>query len=704
MENETANRRGAGLPASLRRTHFAARTFGQNGAARLDSAQPFFMLLSFARRAVFCFCWGLFLAVPAAVFGQTNYYSTNGTEYAIVGRLPADQVFPDAAVSPKGGFVVWQDNITDGNGWGISARRADGTLSGTLSTFRVNVQGANDQERPRVAMLQNGGAVFVWQGGVEGYQHIYARFLGSSNTFLTSTDLVVSVPTNDFQVNPSVAVLDNGNVVIVWSSFNEAASNSLLDVYAKILSPDGATVRDEFLVNQFTGYNQRSPSVAALQNGGFAVAWVSEQERLVAPVLGTNSTYYSASSVPVPSVDIYARLYQDSGAPVGGEFLVNTNSYPCANPAVAAAADGSFMVAWSVRDMVTYANGWDICARSFSSNGIAGKVTLVNEHLAGNQYGPHLCAIDLDYLVVWTSLSQDGSREGVYGRFIHSDGTPVRGEFRVNTTTVSQQMQPVVASDGASQFLAVWTSYTGSPYSMDLFAQRYLNVADLLLPMNAPFVWAPFTLSNGVYQPRLQVSWPTLLGIAVSNYEVYVDGAATPMGVVTTNFWTMTAANGLTPGSTHSFTVDYVVADGHHAPQSPATSGTTWSGLSWGGIPYEWMNQFFGGYYNGSYHTNFWPAANSPVAPGGPPLLQVFQSGGNPFDASTWLVQSLIQTPQGLFLDWNAQPGRVYQVQVKTNLTAAWSNLGAPRFAAGTNDTIYVGGRVAGYYQVMLQR
>ena len=134
-------------------------------------------LLSFTRQTAVCFCWGLVLTLPAAVFGQTNYYATNGTEYAIIGSLPGDQVWPDVAATPAGGFVVWQDNITDGSGWGVSARRLDSTLSGTLSTFRVNVQGTNDQENPRVAMLKNGGAVFVWQGGLKGYQHIYARFL-----------------------------------------------------------------------------------------------------------------------------------------------------------------------------------------------------------------------------------------------------------------------------------------------------------------------------------------------------------------------------------------------------------------------------------------------------------------------------------------------------------------------------------------------
>ncbi len=68
-----------------------------------------------------------------------------------------------------------------------------------------------------------------------------------------------------------MAALNNSNVVVVWASFNQAGSNSLLDVYAKILSPTGATVKDEFLVNQFTNYNQRTPAVAALKDGGFVV-------------------------------------------------------------------------------------------------------------------------------------------------------------------------------------------------------------------------------------------------------------------------------------------------------------------------------------------------------------------------------------------------------------------------------------------------
>ena len=274
------------------------------------------MSLLFARRAVICSCLGLLPALPSAVLGQTNYFSKNGGEYAVVGSLPGDQVFPDAAITASGGFMVWQDNATDGNGWGISARRLDSTLSGTLSPFRVNQQGTNDQENPRVTLLKNGGAAFVWQGGKPGSQHIYARFLTPSNTFLTSTDLVVSTFSSNFQINPTVVTLNNSNVVIAWASLNQAGSNSMQDVYAKILSSTGQTISNQFLVNQFINYNQRTPALAALKNGGFVVTWVSEQQNRVAPNLGGNTTYGSAGALAAqaPSVDIYARLYASNGA------------------------------------------------------------------------------------------------------------------------------------------------------------------------------------------------------------------------------------------------------------------------------------------------------------------------------------------------------------------------------------------------------
>src|SRR5580692_10175860 len=110
--------------------NFMSGSCGQNNSVHLESFEPY-MPSSSARCAAICFCWVLFLAIPATVFGQTNYYAANGTEYAIIGSLPGDQLYPDIALDTNGGYVVWQDNITDPIGEGISAMKVNSTVSGS---------------------------------------------------------------------------------------------------------------------------------------------------------------------------------------------------------------------------------------------------------------------------------------------------------------------------------------------------------------------------------------------------------------------------------------------------------------------------------------------------------------------------------------------------------------------------------------------
>src|SRR2546425_3432342 len=137
----------------------------------------------------------------------------------MIRRPPRSTLFPYTTLF-RSGFLVWQDNVTDGDGLGISARRITGNLSGLFGVFRVNEQSAGDQENARVAVLKDGGAAFVWQGGAAGFQHIYARFLKRDGTFATG-DRLVNTYTNNHQIDPVVAVLADGTVAVVWSSYGQ---------------------------------------------------------------------------------------------------------------------------------------------------------------------------------------------------------------------------------------------------------------------------------------------------------------------------------------------------------------------------------------------------------------------------------------------------------------------------------------------------
>jgi len=647
------------------RTH-SASTPSIEQAKIEDRVCKMAMSLPAIRHLLFSILVLTFASMVTSAFGQAGFI-LQGSEYGIAGTLPGDQVYPALSIKTGGGYLVWQDNRTDGEGLGISALRLDSSFSAPLSSFRVNQQGALDQEKPCVSLLNDGGAVFAWQGGRQGFQRIFARFLSSSNTWATG-DVLVNTFTNNSQVNPVVATLLNGNVVVVWGSFDQESAGSLQGIYGQRLSPAGQKLGGEFRVNQFTPFNQRSAALAPLSDGRFVVVWVSEQQRFE------------------NSVDIYARLYSADGT-AGNEFLVNAGTNVCASPSVAPSSDGGFVVAWMQKDVVARSDSWDVFARPFSGGGFGGGVRRVNTQTFGDQYAPKISAAGSDYLVVWTSLGQDGSREGIYGQFLYSDGSLAGGEFRVNTTTISQQMHPAIASDGAGRFLAVWTSFVGGAGSFDLFAQRYASTSAPLHPPDPPYVTV---LSSN----SLSLTWPTIAGFNVANYEVYADNAVPPSATaaVTNNMWT---AIGLAPSSIHSYQLAYVLTDGRRSPLSGATTNTTYGPLTYSGIPVEWMARYFG---------DNWPSASADSDGDGVSNKNEFLAGTDPTDPNSVLRIRLQSTPQGLFLNWNTQPGLMYQVQTTADPSGLWTNLGGHRLARGLADSTYVGGSTRGYYRIVRLR
>jgi hypothetical protein len=628
------------------------------------------MALSLSGR-VTAVCTLLTAVLAGQAYGQA-FYATNGLEYPIIGTLSGDQAHPQIALTATNGYIVWEDNRTDAYGLGISARRLDGSFSGVFSTFRVNVTGTNNQQNPQVALLKKGGAAFIWQGGAKSHQQIFARFLSPSNTWSTG-EIRVNTATNQPKMNPVIATLADGNLIVVWSSYNQRSTNSLQDIYGQRLSPAGAKLGTEFFINQTSAYNQRTPVVASLSDGRFIVVWVSEQQRFQ------------------DSVDIYGRLFTTAGAAAGNEFLINTGTNICANPTVAASlAYGGFMVAWSEHGRTFPSTGWDIKARSFSNDLTGGDAHTVNSHITGDQYGPRLANLGPDYFAVWTSMNQDGSREGVFGQFMRSDGTPFGDELLVNTTTASMQIHPAVASDSYGRFLVAWSSFASLANGMDLYAQRYSTSVEPLGTPDPPTVTA---LSSNA----LSLTWATTAGYNLSGYEIYADGATSPSPTVsvTNTFWTMT---NLAPASVHTFRLAYVLKDGRRSPLSASVVGRTYSASpTWGGIPQEWMIQYFGS------DILSWPSPNADSDGDGVSNLNEFLAGTDPTDPNSVLTVRLETSHEGLFLNWNTEPGLLYQVQSSVNLVS-WINVGGTRFSAGRVDSMYVGGSNSGYFRVVRVR
>jgi hypothetical protein len=609
------------------------------------------------------------LAVPAQAA-----LSPQGGEYRVIGSWPGEQLFADVSLGASGGYVVWHDNAIDGDGLGIGARRLDASLSGTLATFRVNQTVAGDQENPKVAMLLDGGAVFVWQGGPQGAQRIYARFMESSGAFLTG-DIRVNTYDQHFQLDPAVAQLADGNVVVVWSSYGQ--DGDLLGVFGQRLSPTGVKLGSEFQVNTATANNQRSPAVLALPDGRFMVFWVSESFRSMANQVDASgrSTDPSGGGM-LFDIDLGARIYGADGTPLTIGYRVNTSPVACANPTAAVAADGTILVAWSGRSSDLRIGGplpiegWDVYARRLASNGAPlDEDFRLNQYRTSHQYLPTAAASGDEFLVAWMSHGQDGSREGIYARTVQTSGISSE-EFRVNTITVGRQLYPVVASDSEGRFLAVWSSFVGGTESLDLFAQRFA-ASPALPPPAAPYV-------SALSQNRLSVTWPDMAGFDVIAYEIYSTGID-PIATVEGNLWT---AAGLQPGATYAFRLAYRLSDGRRSPLSESATGRTWGpDDNFDGLPDDWQAMYWGD------NLSRWPGATVDSDGDGATNLQEFLAGTDPTDPDSVLKIELVIQGEERRLVWNTQPGLLYQPQSSSD-AITWSSIGSHRLATGLSDSI----------------
>jgi len=73
------------------------------------------------------------------------------------------------------------------------------------------------------------------------------------------------------------------------------------------------------------------------------------------------------------------------------------------------------------------------------------------------------------FMAVWSS-DGDGDGLGIYGRVFDAAGTPLGGEFQVNTTTLGYQVSPEIAASPSGNFVVVWATSTSQDES-DIRAQ-----------------------------------------------------------------------------------------------------------------------------------------------------------------------------------------------------------------------------------------
>ncbi|CUJ87671.1 Cyclolysin [Shimia thalassica] len=135
--------------------------------------------------------------------------------------------------------------------------------------------------------------------------------------------------------SPNVTALEDGGFVITWVSEGngtESQDGSGSGIFGQRFDVVGNRVGEEFQINTTTQYDQRSPEVAALPDGGFYVVWSSE-----------GWTDFAGG--------IFGQRFDQEGVPVGGEEQISApGNIVQWDPEIVSYPDGSLFVGWIASD------------------------------------------------------------------------------------------------------------------------------------------------------------------------------------------------------------------------------------------------------------------------------------------------------------------------------------------------------------------
>lgn len=370
--------------------------------------------------------------------------------------------------------------------------------------FQINTVITDDQRRPSIALGAGGHFVVAWtdyrQDGWSG--GIFARRYDASATPIEPREFQVNVHTVGRQSIPSVASDAQGGFVVAWMDSGQDGSG--WGVFARRYDAAGTVLgAHEFRVNAYTTADQFGPSVASTPSGDFVIVWGDGG----GPSGGLDGSVGG----------VFGRRYDASGEAQGNEFIVN--SYTTGQqtyPAVTSDAKGNFIVVWQSNGQD--GSGYGIFGQRYDALGTPlGSEFQVNTYTTGAQRRLSVASdAKGNFVVVWQSSGQDGSGYGIFGRRYDALGTPVGGEFQVNSSyTTGDQTGPRVAFDANGNSVVVWESYGQDGSASGVFGQGY-DVAGVR--RNSEFQVNSFTTSFQLYPSlaldadgRFVVSWTSHL-------------------------------------------------------------------------------------------------------------------------------------------------------------------------------------------------
>jgi hypothetical protein len=346
--------------------------------------------------------------------------------------------------------------MTEGMGMRVSGLAilvmATGRALAMEPEFQVNTFTFGDQMYLRVAATGE-SAVAVWQSegqDGDGFGIFGRRF--DSEGMPISEEFQVNTWTVDDQSEPAVAGSPDGGFVVVWSSFGQDGDRG--GVFGQRFDASAQPVGPEFQVNRFAANYQGRPAVAYLHgaDAAFVVVW---------------------ESYLTTGIHVFGQLFGPDAAPLGDPFAVEGVFVDQFFPAVAAGAEGSFVVAWSDPNFLDALLVQRFDALAYPMN----LPIQVNQRSEGAT-SLDVCTLPTGaFVVAWSGhyvdLQTEEEIRASWMRILDEQGNPQGDESRLDGTDADDNQDGAsVACHAAGNFLAVWLG-RGIGSSRDVFFRRY---------------------------------------------------------------------------------------------------------------------------------------------------------------------------------------------------------------------------------------
>ncbi len=315
-----------------------------------------------------------------------------GDELTINQNVAGDQYYPSVTALNNGNaFATWIDYNSNTYGRGLSPT---GTGLGSEILINRYTTVGTYQFNTFVTALGNGNIFMACE--LPGSGDISGRILASNGTILVN-NFYINQNSVGVQEIPSAATFNNRNIFVTW----QRTQTGNLDIYARVMLPNGTAFSNEFTLNQNAAGDQSKPSVAALGNGKVFAVWQGNQNG---------------------NLDVYGRFFSESGAVLSNQIKINqVTDGNQANASVTALNNGDAFVVWDGDQT----GSSSLYGRVVASNGtFLGDEVSLSRTLTGIQIDPQVKLLkNGNVLVVWVD-DRTGTPD-VYGRIFDPYSDPV---------------------------------------------------------------------------------------------------------------------------------------------------------------------------------------------------------------------------------------------------------------------------------------